>query len=137
MERPGLLAILSAIGTVIIALASHGEDAVSALLGVPALLQAWASGLPLGAWSFIVALSLSVLVWVYSIRYLPVGKDGKAPFGQANVIALMVGLMVAIAQQLVADHRTAGGLLNAFWIGSLAGLLGPQIGTLLRGKART
>lgn len=127
----------SALALVLSALATHGTNAIKALAGVPALLQAWSSGLPLGVWSFVLASVLSVLVWVAAIRNLPVGESGKAPFGHANAIALMVAIAVAVAQAYVAPVRNPGALLNAFMLGTVAGLLAPHIGTLLRGKART
>lgn len=136
-RKAALISICAALGTLLTALSSHGANALAALSGVPALLQAWASGLPLGLWSFFLAFVLATLVWVAAIRRLPVGSDGKAPFGQANVIALIVGLTVTVAQQYVSPVKSAGGLLNAVWIGLLAGLLAPHIGTILRGKARS
>lgn len=132
---PSLVA--AALVSVIGALASHGAGAIAALAGVPALLQAWAAGLPLGVWSSALALALATLAWVYAIRYLPVGKTGKAPFGYANVIALLVGLAVTVAQYRVAPVQTPGGLLNAVFLGLIAGGVAPQFGTLLRGRART
>lgn len=136
MDRATIVAVGTAAGTVLAALSSHGSDAIAALAGVPALLQAWASGLPLGLWSFALAFALATLVWVAAIRYLPVSETGKAPFGKANLLALMVGVAVCVAQQYVAPARSAGGLLNAFWLGLLAGFIAPHAGTLLRGKAR-
>jgi hypothetical protein len=137
MDRATIITVGTAAGTVLAALASHGSDAIKALAGVPALLQAFSSGLPLGLWSFVLAFALATLVWVAAIRKLPMSNTGKAPFGKANLVALLVGLIVAVAQQYVAPHRTPGGLLNAVWLGALAGLLAPHVGTLLRGKART
>lgn len=137
MDRKAtFLAIAGALGTLLTALSTHGTNAVKALAAVPAMLQAWSAGLPLGVWSFVLAFALSTLVWVAAIRRLPVSDCGKAPFGHANVISVMVGVAVAVAQQYVAPVKTPGALLNAFWIGLLAGLLAPHVGTMLRGKAR-
>lgn len=136
MDRATIITVGTAAGTVLAALASHGSDAIAALSGVPALLQAWASGLPLGLWSFALASTLATLVWVAAIRYLPVSVTGKAPFGKANLIALLVGVSVCVAQQYLSPSRSAGALLNAFWLGMLAGFIAPHVGTLLRGKAR-
>lgn len=135
-RRAALISILAALGTLMTALATHGSDAITALAGVPVLLQAWANGLPLGVWSFVLASVLSILVWVAAIRYLPVVND-KAPFGKANLIALSVAVAVTVAQQAVVPERTPDALLNAFILGVVAGLLAPHIGTMLRGKART
>lgn len=138
MDRKAtLLAVLGAAGTVLTALATHGTDAIRALTGVPVLLQAWASGLPLGMWSFVLALVLATLVWVAAIRHLPVGSTGKAPIVAANVLALVLGPAVTVAQHAVASMRTPGALLNALIVGLIAGLAAPHIGALMRGKART
>ena len=137
MDRATNATLGAAALTALTALASHGEKAIAALSGVPALLQAWASGLPLGLWSFGLASVLSVMAWVAAIRWLPVGPSGKAPFGHANLIAMLVGVAVTVAQQYVAPERTADGLLNALFLGLIAGGLAPQVGTLLRGKARS
>lgn len=136
-KKAALAAIASAVVALVTALGTHGADAFKALAGLPVMLQAWASGLPLGLWSFAVALALSVLVWVACMRNLPVGRCGKAPFGYANLIALLVAVAITVAQQLLADHRSPGALLNALIIGLIAGLASPHIGALLRGKART
>ena len=138
MDRKAtLVAVLSAVGAVLTALATHGSDAIQALSGVPVLVQAWAAGLPLGVWSFALALVLATLVWVAAIRHLPVAPSGKAPFVAANAVALVLGPAVTVAQQYFAATRTPGALLNALIIGLIAGLAAPHIGALLRGKART
>lgn len=138
MDRKAtLLTLAAALGTVMTALATHGSDAIRALSGVPVLVQAWASGLPLGFWSFVLALVLATLAWVTAIRYLPVGADGKAPFAAANAVALVLGPAVTVAQQYFAETRTPGALLNALIVGLIAGLAAPHIGALIRGKART
>lgn len=138
MDRKAtILALVGALGTVLTALATHGSDAIRALAGVPVLIQAWASGLPLGFWSFLLALVLATLVWVTSIRNLPVGAGGKAPFAAANAVALVLGPAVTVAQQYFAETRTPGALLNALIVGLIAGLAAPHIGALIRGKART
>lgn len=136
MDRATIATVGTAALAVLGALASHGSKAIDALSGVPALLNAWASGLPLGVWSFGLASVLSVMAWVAAIRWLPVSACGKAPFGKANLLALLVGVAVTVAQQYVAPERSAGGLLNALFLGLIAGGLAPQVGTLLRGKAR-
>lgn len=136
-RKATLLALAGAVGTVLTALATHGGDAIKALSGIPVMLQAWASGLPLGVWSFVLALVLATLVWVTAIRTLPIAPGGKAPFVAANILALVIGPAVTVAQQFFAATRTPGALLNALIVGLIAGLAAPHIGALLRGKART
>jgi hypothetical protein len=137
MDRATIIAVGTAAGTVLAALSSHGTDALKALAGVPALLQAWSSGLPLGLWSFTLASVLSVMAWVAAIRWLPVSETGKAPFGKSNLIALLVGVAITLTQQLAAPDRGPGDLLNALCLGLIAGGLAPHVGTLLRGKVRS
>lgn len=138
MDRKAtILALVGALGTLLTALATHGASAVKALAAVPAMLQAWSAGLPLGVWSFTVALLLATLVWVAAIRKLPVSQSGKAPFVSANALALIVGPAVTVAQQYAAPGTGAGLLLNALILGLIAGLMAPHIGALIRGKART
>lgn len=137
MDRATIAYVGTAAAAVLGALAGHGEKALQALSGVPALLQAWSAGMPLGVWSFTLASVLAVMAWVAAIRWLPMGATGKAPFGKANAIGLLVGVAVTVAQQLAAPDRGPGDLLNAFCLGMIAGGgVAPQVGALLRGKAR-
>lgn len=137
MDRKAvILSILAALGTLLTALGTHGENAIKALAGIPSMLQAWSAGLPLGVWSFMLSLGLSVLVWVTAIRFLPVGETGKAPFGYSTILSVMVGVTVTVGQQHAAPVATPGALLNAVCLGLAAGLLASFIGTGLRGKAR-
>lgn len=137
MDRKAvILSILAALGSLLTVLGTHGENAIKALAGVPAMLQAWSAGLPLGVWSFILSLLLSTLVWVTAIRFLPVGPTGKAPFGYSTILSVMVGMTVTVGQQRAAVESTPGAVLNAVCLGLAAGLLASFIGTALRGKAR-
>jgi len=138
MDRKAtFLTLAAALGTMLTALATHGSDAIKALAAVPVLIEAWAAGLPLGFWSFVLALVLATLAWVAAIRHLPVGAGGKAPFVSANAVALVLGPTVTVVQHALADVRTPGALVNALIVGLIAGLAAPHIGALLRGKART
>ncbi|RRN78533.1 hypothetical protein EIM50_13670 [Pseudoxanthomonas sp. SGD-10] len=138
MDRKAtFLTLAAALGTMLTALATHGSDAIKALGAVPVLIEAWAAGLPLGFWSFVLALALATLAWVAAIRQLPVGAGGKAPFVSANAVALVLGPAVTVVQHALADVRTPGALVNALIVGLIAGLAAPHIGALLRGKART
>lgn len=126
-----LLPVGTAIAAVLAALSAHGKAAVDALAGVPLLLQAWASGLPLGIWSFALALLLSVLVWAKVITLLPRTTAGRSAHFASDTVALLTALAVAVTQQTLADG-SPGGLVSALWIGLIAGLLAPYIGRGLR-----
>jgi len=130
-KRTWLVTFATAIGTVVTALAMHGKGAIEALAGVPVLLQAWASGLPLGIWSFLLSLCLGTLVWLTAIVKLPPASDGRRPHFSADTIALLVALSVTETQQWFAG-RGQGQLLSAMWIGLIAGLLAPYLGRALR-----
>lgn len=126
-----LLTVGTAIGTVLSALAMHGKGAIDALAGVPIMLQAWAAGLPLGVWSFLLSLWLATLVWSAAIARLPATRCGARPYFTADTLALLVALTVTMTQQWFAGTGQ-GRLLNAMWIGLIAGLLAPYIGKAIR-----
>lgn len=126
-KRTWLITLATAIGTVLSAVAMHGKDALAALAGVPSLLQAWASGLPLGIWSFLLSLMIATLVWSTAIVKLPLSRDGRRPHFSADTLALLVALLVTMTQQYF-DGVGHGKLLSALWIGLIAGLLAPYIG---------
>jgi len=125
-----LITLATAIGTVLSAIALHGKAALNALASVPAVLQAWASGLPLGIWSFLLSLVLGTLVWLTAIVKLPRALDGGRRHFGADTICLCACLLVTMTQQEV--DGGPGRLLSAVWIGLIAGLLAPYIGSGLR-----
>ncbi|MDQ8050706.1 hypothetical protein [Luteibacter sp.] len=126
-----LITLATAIGSIASALAMHGKASLEALAGVPVLLQAWASGLPLGIWSFLLSLALSTLVWSTAIVKLPASRDGRQPHFSADTLALILALLVTVTQQWFAGHGQ-GQLLSALWIGLIAGLLAPYLGRAAR-----
>lgn len=126
-----LVTIGGALATVLSALALHGKGAIDALAGVPIMLQAWAAGLPLGVWSFMLSLWLATLVWAAAITRLPLARDGHRPHFSADTLALLVAVTVTLTQQWFAGHGQ-GQLLSAFWIGLIAGLLAPYLGKAIR-----
>lgn len=126
-----LITLATAIGSIASALAMHGKASIEALSAVPVLLQAWASGLPLGIWSFLLSLSLASLVWTTAIVKLPASPDGRRPHFSADTLALILALLVTVTQQWFAGVGK-GQLLNAIWIGLIAGLLAPYLGRMAR-----
>lgn len=129
-----LITLATAIGTALSALAMNGKAAIEALAGVPLLLQAWASGLPLGIWSFLLSLMIATLVWSTAIVKLPPARDGRRPHFSADTLALILALLVTVTQQWFSGGAVLGQgkLLSAVWIGLIAGLLAPYIGRALR-----
>ena len=126
-----LLTVGTAIGTVLSALALHGKGAIDALAGVPIMLQAWAAGLPLGVWSFLLSLWLATLVWAAAITRLPATRCGARPYFTADTLALLVAVTVTLTQQWFAGHGQ-GRLVNAFILGLIAGFMAPYIGKAIR-----
>lgn len=130
-NKAAILTVATAVGTVLSAVAMNGEKALAALSGVPGLLQAWASELPLGAWSFALATALGTLAWLVLIVKLPKTDGGRAAHFSADTLVLCLALIVTLSQQAMAS-RAVGALLNAMWLGGVAGLLAPYIGRGLR-----
>lgn len=130
-NRTWLITAGTALASILSALAMHGKAALGALAGVPALLQAWAAGLPLGIWSFLLSVSLGTLVWLTAIAKLPPARDGRRPHFSADTLCLILALLVTLTQQWFAGHGQ-GQLLSALWIGGIAGLLAPYLGRAAR-----
>lgn len=130
--RAAIVTIGTALGTVLAAIAMHGKAALEAAAGVPALLQAWAAGLPLGIWSFVLATVLSVLVWAVAMRKLQKPDTARAPHVSADTVALAIALLVCLAEQWTQGVSSRGAILNAIFMGLIAGLLAPYLGRALR-----
>lgn len=126
-----LVPVGSAIAAVLAALAANGKAALDALGGVPMLLQAWASGLPLGIWSFMLSLVLALLVWAKAITKLPPTASGRARHFSSDNLAIVTALTVTVSQQAIVGIGQ-GKLLSAIWIGLIAGFLAPWIGRAIR-----
>lgn len=116
--------------------ALHGKAFLDALAGFPTLVQAWASGLPLGLWSALLALSVAMGVWGYVLHWLPVSKCGKPPEFAASTSALLVALAVMLGQEWVGGRKSASGLLTALWMGAMVGFLAPWLGQGIRSLFR-
>lgn len=129
-------ATILTIGTVAVSImgatAMHGDKIIAVFGGVPAMLRAWADQMPLGAWSFIVALVLGTLLWLVMIVKLPQVKNDGMPHFNADTITLTVAIFITVSQQWLAETKTAGALLNAFSLGAIAGLAAPYIGRGIR-----
>lgn len=135
MDRATLIAIGSAVGSILAAISMHGKAALDAAAGIPALLQAWASGLPFGAWSFGLALLLALLVWAVAIRSLQ-SSSARTPHVAVDIIAFAVAEVVCLAQQWVQADDRPGAVLNAIFLGAVAGLMAPFIGRAIRSLVR-
>lgn len=115
--------------------AMQGENAIKALTGVPALLQAWSAGLPFGVWSFALSTMISVGVWSVVIRALGQNAQGHRPHFGAIGVTLIFSIFVTMTQQYF-KHYSPGEMLTALWLGILAGFVGSWIGVGFRAKAQ-
>lgn len=110
-------------------IALQGKPFLEALAGFPGLLRAWSSSLPLGAWSFILALGVGMGAWSFAIHYLPHDKNDKPAKFMADTVSIGVGVVVVLSQSW---GRPAGEVLNSMWVGLLAGLAAPYLANGLR-----
>lgn len=120
----GKLTFASLAATVAL-VALHGKAFIEALTAFPALLTAFASGLPFGVSSFLLAWALSGLFYSFVRRWLVCQRNVTRELG-AQCFALCVGIGVCVAQQMTRDTG-APDLLQALWVGALAGLSSPLV----------
>lgn len=102
--------------------------ALEAMLGLPKVLQNFATGLPFGLGSFLLALALACVVYYHARQAFNYGKGG--PSGRdfrITLLSLVVACAATMGQALVMRGGTAGELLMALMLGILAGLLAPLI----------
>lgn len=129
MEKSKIASITAALGVLAAILALDWSRFMLALAGVPELIQRWSSGLPAGAWSALLGLVLSMGIWGFAYAH-PRAMCTHKPHSCADSFALLVGFVVVVSQQLVAD-RSPGALLTAMWIGITVGLAGMYLARLL------
>lgn len=129
-------ATILTIGTVLVsimgAVALHGEKLLAVMGGVPVMLQAWSSQMPLGVGSFTLALVLGVLLWLVAIVKLQPSPGARARHFSADTITLCAAILTTVGQQAMSDENSGGALLNALLLGIVAGLLAPYLGRGLR-----
>lgn len=102
--------------------AMHGEAFFKAWMALPPLLRSFSGVLPYGLKSFALAAMLSALVYSTSVRRFE-GRNGEF---YAQMLSLLTGLGVALAQQFITDAPiTPSTTLSAIWVGLLAGLGAP------------
>lgn len=127
----GISAALAILTPFVVLLADKGNQMLAVLGGVPKVLAAWASGLPLGVGSFFLAVTLSTLLWLFLLPILPKARDGSRPHLSANLFALAASVAVCVGQQMLVAHGN-GEVLRATIVGLIAGLLSPYLGLAMR-----
>jgi hypothetical protein len=104
-------------------LAGNGKEFLEAATAFPALANAWASGLPLGLWSIIVAWLVGMVIYLLAEHALETSRMGRRA---SETIAILVVIGVAQAQVWVgggdAEQR-----LNALWLGIVFGYFAPYV----------
>lgn len=128
LDKGKALSVITVAGTALAMLAMHGKGAFEALAGIPLLLAAFASSLPLGVTSFGLAFVLSVLVWMTAHRAHVTG-----PRYNPDTLALCVAILVTMGQQWLSGNVASGKLLTALILGLIAGLLTPFVCRLFVG----
>ena len=104
-------------------IAGNGKEFLEAATAFPQLANAWASGLPLGLWSIVVAWLVGMVVYLLAEHFLKTSRMGRRA---SETIAICVVIGVAQAQVWVgggdAEQR-----LNALWLGIIFGYFAPYV----------
>lgn len=103
-------------------LATNGKEALEVLSGIPALIKAFSSGLPLGFWSGIIATALASAFHLFA-------RSWHARSFGIELATIITGLTVVMVQQ---HGGTAAQVLSAAMVGLVAGFGGLFISKLLR-----
>ena len=105
--------------SVVSMLALNGKAALEALAGFPVLVRAYASGLPMGLWSFLLSAAVAAgLHWFVRTWH------GRSFVLEVATLVVAVGVTVSQAAVSRGLEATAGQVLMAAWVGLLAGILG-------------
>lgn len=127
------LATLAGIMTTLFAaIAANGEKTLAVLGGVPKLFSAWASALPLGTGSAIMAGLFGIGLWLFLLPRLPRAKDGGRPQLMVDTIVIVIVLVLVIGQQIMGGQRSQGQMLMAFMVGGVDGFVASYIGRAIR-----
>jgi hypothetical protein len=104
-------------------IAANGTQFLEVLKALPGLASAWASGLPLGLWSMVLASAVGAVAYLIAEHALETSRSGRRA---AETIAILVVIGVAQAQLWVGGGSTAQ-RLNALWLGIVFGYLAPYV----------
>lgn len=128
-----LSTIAGVLATLFASLATNGEKTLAVLGGVPKLLAAWSSGLPLGTGSWLAAVAVGTGLWLYLLPRLPRAPDGSRAHLKADNYAISAVIVLVLAQRLLAGITVGTGqLLMAFAVGIIGGFMAPWLGRVLR-----
>lgn len=116
----------TAIFAALILFGQHGAAIFGALGALPALIKAFASGLPGGFYSFLLSAAVSGLAFSFVRRWSECPNPARKEF-LCHLFGLLVGVGVTFAQATATDRTAIPDLLQALWIGLLAGGLSPKV----------
>lgn len=127
-----LATLAGILATLFAAIAANGEKTLAVLGGVPKVFSAWASALPLGTGSALMAGLFGAGLWLFLLPRLPRAKDGGRPQLLADTIVIVVVAFLVVMQQILAGGRGQGQLLMALMVGGVDGFIAPYVGRALR-----
>jgi hypothetical protein len=109
---------------VVTLIATQGRPLIDALSGLPALLQAWSAGMPLGALSFLISLGVAAGACAFLLRWLPACDNDAGRHFIAETATIVAAVCVSVGQ---AWSQDSGKLLSALWLGLIAGFAAPWV----------
>jgi hypothetical protein len=129
----GLVTLGAVLASLMTALATNGEKTLAVLGGVPKLLSAWSSALPLGTGSVVLAVVFGTCLWLFLLPRLPRAADGgRAQLLDDNIVILVV-LLLVVSQQLIGSApNTTGKVLMAVTLGGIGGFVACWLGRVIR-----
>lgn len=107
--------------TLIAVISANGEGFANALKAFPEVVSAYASGMPFGVGSSLLAFIASVVVWLNVRMRVPVKASGADGRGfKADYLAYIAGIATAVIQTVLAGRADTYGLLSAAMSGGMA-----------------
>lgn len=110
------------VATVVTLVATHGQAFFEAMVGLPRLIAAWSSEMPLGAGSFLLSIALAAGACAFTLRWLPACRNDASKHFIAETVSIVVAVAVSILQQ---PGTRSANFLTSLWLGLLAGFAAP------------
>jgi len=116
--------LLAGATTLIAVIGANGEGFATALKAFPEVISAYASGMPLGVGSSLLAFVAAVVVWLNVRMRVPIKASGQDGRGfKADYLAYIAGIAAAVIQTVLGGRSDAYGLLSAGMSGAMAAAL--------------
>lgn len=115
-------------------IATYGDPFFKALGAMPLVLVKLSEALPLGAGGFMLVLTVSGFIWLFSLRWLH-ASNGASPaqskdfWAEAVTLVFALGAMLSLnlAMPSPAGMTRAGTIVQALMLGLLAGFSAPFV----------